>query len=80
MAMKIQHSLKENKFFASDGDEDVELDYIIIGNKVNFTRTLVPASLRGKGYAEKIVRQGLAWAKDQDLTITASCWYVAKFL
>ena len=35
MAMKIQHSLKENKFFASDGDEDVELDYIIIGNKVN---------------------------------------------
>ena len=78
--MEIQHSLKENKFFGSDGDEEIVLEYILTGSKVDFTHTFVPARLRGKGYAEKIVRQGLAWAKDQDLTITASCWYVAKFL
>jgi hypothetical protein len=78
--MEIQHSLKESKFFASDGDEDVVLDYVLIGNKINFTHTFVPTGMRGRGYAEKIVRHGLGWANNKDLTITASCWYVAKFL
>ncbi|MGL5391371.1 MAG: N-acetyltransferase, partial [Shewanella sp.] len=33
-----------------------------------------------KGLAERLVRQGLKWAKEQEMQITASCWYVQKFL
>ena len=78
--MKIKHSVEDSKFIGIDGVEKVVLDYVLAGSGVNFTHTFVPVNLRGKGFAEKIVRQGLAWAKQKDLTITASCWYVAKFL
>ena len=78
--MEIEHKVQQNKFVGGDSGEEVVLEYVLAGNEVNFTHTLVPTKLRGKGYAEKIVRRGLAWAQDKNLTITASCWYVAKFL
>lgn len=48
--------------------------------QVDFYSTYVPEALRGKGLAEQLVRTGLRWAKYQGFGITASCWYVAKFL
>jgi predicted GNAT family acetyltransferase len=50
------------------------------GQHVDFTRTYVPSELRGKGLAEKLVHYGLAWASAEHLSISASCWYVARFL
>ena len=47
---------------------------------VNFTHTYVPPEFRGKGLAESLVRAGLSWAKDEGYDITASCWYVQKFI
>lgn len=47
---------------------------------IDFTRTYVPDELRGQGIAEALVRQGLTWARAQNLQIQASCWYVQKFL
>jgi|TARA_B110000902_G_scaffold247149_1_gene302952 predicted GNAT family acetyltransferase len=78
--MQIEHKVQESKFVGGDGGEEVVLEYMLAGNEVNFTHTFVPTKLRGKGYAERIVRRGLAWAQHKNLTITASCWYVAKFL
>ena len=63
----------------SQGVESI-LQYQRHGNEVDFTRTYVPSELRGQGLAEKLVRQGLRWAKTEGLHIHASCWYVAKFL
>lgn len=48
--------------------------------RIDFTHTWVPPELRGKGLAEKLVREGLQWARVEGLAIQASCWYVAKFL
>lgn len=47
---------------------------------IDFTHTYVPPQLRGRGLAESLVRHGLAWAKEENYEIHASCWYVAKFL
>ena len=47
---------------------------------VVITFTFVPESLRGQGIAEKLVRTGLAWAREQGYQIEASCWYVRRFL
>ena len=63
----------------TDGTES-NLQYQLKGQQVDFTRTFVPAELRGKGLAEKLVRHGLAWARAERLNISASCWYVARFL
>lgn len=82
----IQHNEEEQRFsLATDGGEAV-LQYRLLMNDnqqatgVNFTHTHVPAEMRGKGLAELLVRHGLKWAKQQGYEITASCWYVARFL
>jgi predicted GNAT family acetyltransferase len=40
----------------------------------------VPEDLRGQGIAEKLVRTGIAWAREQEYEMQAGCWYVRRFL
>ncbi|MCB1615062.1 MAG: N-acetyltransferase [Pseudomonadales bacterium] len=47
---------------------------------IDFRRTFVPTPFRGKGLAEKLVREGLQWARQENFRISASCWYVDRFL
>ncbi len=48
--------------------------------RVNFSRTFVPQDMRGSGAAQALVSAGLRWAREENLSIEASCWYVEKFL
>ncbi len=50
------------------------------GTAIDFTSTFVPPAFRGKGLAEKLVRAGIKWAKEQGYELHASCWYAAKFI
>ncbi len=82
---EVQHLSGQHKFvIQEEGSEEAVLAYRLLnqGDKpaVNFYSTYVPPAFRGKGHAEKLVRCGLAWAKEQGLLIEASCWYVAKFI
>jgi predicted GNAT family acetyltransferase len=36
--------------------------------------------MRGSGVAEKLVRTGIRWAREQGYEMTASCWYAKRFL
>ncbi|MEO3877639.1 GNAT family N-acetyltransferase [Rheinheimera fenheensis] len=76
----IQHQREQQRFVLQlDGAEAV-LDYALNGSSINFHHTFVPPTFRGKGLAEKLVRHGLAWARQQQYQISARCWYVQKFL
>ena len=76
----IQHDVEKSRFvYAKDGVESV-LEYHRDGKNVDFNRTFVPSELRGQGVAEKLVREGLAWANAEALNVAASCSYVQKFL
>ncbi len=50
------------------------------GITIDFNSTFVPSEFRGKGLAEKLVRTGIKWAKEQGYELQASCWYAAKFI
>lgn len=76
----IEHQVSQHRFVMNDTGVDAVLDYVIRGTQIDFTHTYVPESLRGRGIAEQLVRAGLAWARDHDYQIVASCWYVDKFL
>ena len=57
------------------------LEYTLKDNRaIDFRRTYVPFALRVKGVAEEVVQTGLAGAREQGYSITASCSYVQKFL
>lgn len=76
----ITHEPERQRFISVvDGHESVA-DYRLSGRKVDFHHTFVPDALRGRGIAEKLVREALAWARSEDLEIQASCWYVRRFL
>ncbi|WP_163938444.1 GNAT family N-acetyltransferase [Paraferrimonas sp. SM1919] len=75
----INHNVEQCKFSIGNGADEAVLQYKLEDNKVNFTRTYVPESLRGQGVAKQLVDAGLAWAKAQQLLISADCHYVQKF-
>ena len=83
-ALNVIHDTSNHCFTIElEGDKAV-LDYRLSGSptarKIDFTHTWVPPVARGRGVAEKLVRAGLKWAREEEFEIHASCWYVAKFL
>lgn len=80
----VQHLPGQQRFVISNEGGDAVMSYRLFtheGNAaVDFNSTFVPPALRGKGLAEKLVRTGLAWAREQGYELHASCWYVAKFI
>jgi len=79
----IEHSETEHCFsiHPQGAAEAATLKYVMLTeDKVDFVSTFVPPALRNQGLAEKLVREGLKWARDNQFNIEASCWYVDKFL
>jgi predicted GNAT family acetyltransferase len=79
--LNIDHQPEHFRFVSLVEGQEARLEYQLMPrNGIDFTYTFVPEPLRGHGIAEKLVRTGLAWAREQDYTIEASCWYVRRFL
>ncbi|QYK01360.1 GNAT family N-acetyltransferase [Shewanella psychrotolerans] len=76
----IAHHAKQQQFVIEIEGEQAVLEYHLQDDQIDFSRTYVPETLRGKGLAERLVAHGLRWAKEQQYQITASCWYVQKFI
>lgn len=87
-ADNIVHDQARNRFTLPGEGGEALLEYRILAqaggeqapSRIDFVHTYVPPALRGQGMAERLVRHGLKWARDQGYEIRASCWYVSKFL
>lgn len=79
--MNINHQPERARFVSVIDNQEARLEYDLMPRHgINFSYTFVPEALRGQGIAEKLVRTGLAWAREQGFEIEASCWYVRRFL
>ena len=79
--MDIDHQPDRSRFVSLVDGQEAILEYRLMPrNGIDFSYTYVPESLRGRGIAEKLVRTGLAWAREQGYEIEASYWYVRRFL
>jgi predicted GNAT family acetyltransferase len=80
----IQHLPHEQRFVISCNGNEALLAYRLFTRDgqaaIDFNSTFVPPEFRGKGFAEKLVRAGIKWAKGQGYELHASCWYAAKFI
>jgi predicted GNAT family acetyltransferase len=80
----LHHYPDQNRFILEYEGAQAFLEYRIFNLKgvtaIDFTSTFVPPECRGKGLAEKLVRAGIKWAKEQGYELHASCWYAAKFI
>lgn len=80
----VRQIAEQHRFVLDCDGTHAVLDYVL-SNRANltvidFTHTFVPPECRGKGLAEKLVRTGIKWAKEQGYELQASCWYAAKFI
>ena len=80
----LHHYPDQSRFILECEGAQAFLEYRLFNSKgvaaIDFTSTFVPSAFRGKGLAEKLVRAGIKWAKEQDYELHASCWYAAKFI
>lgn len=77
----IHHDPERHQFTMQLNGEQARLQYTLLdGGRVDFTSTFVPEAYRGQGYARQLVHAGLAWARQKNLRIEASCWYARGVL
>jgi predicted GNAT family acetyltransferase len=81
MTISVIHQPDKQRFMTEQDGQESVLEYRLLPDQgIEFTHTFVPVALRGHGIAEKLVRTGLDWARQQGFEITSSCWYVSRFL
>ena len=80
--MNIEHEVDSRRFFiALESGKQAELKYRLLDDgAVDLYSTYVPNTERGKGLGAALVKHGLAWAKEQELQVHASCWYARDHL
>ncbi len=75
--MDVQHDAKSRKFFVMLESEEAVLNYHLQENVIDFYHTFVPESGRGKGIAEKLVKAGFEYAREQKLKVIPTCPYIS---
>ncbi len=75
----VHHAAAHRYEVTVDGHLSV-CEYELADGRMVFTHTEVPAALRGRGIAEKLVRTALADARAAGRKVVPACSYVAKFM
>ncbi len=79
--MFVEHQPERARFVRRLGHQEAVLEYVVSPTgKIDFFRTFVPDEHRGQGIAAALADAGLAWARERELEVEASCWYVAARL
>jgi len=55
-------------------------DYVIEGDVITFTHTIVPPALEGRGIASRLIRHGLSEARARGLRVVPQCPFVAAYI
>lgn len=77
---EISHNQEKQRFeLAVDGNLAV-LTYMLHGELITFTHTLVPPAIAGRGIGSKLVETGMNYARDKGLRVRSTCWFVSKYI
>jgi predicted GNAT family acetyltransferase len=69
-----------NRFVLDVEGNEVYVLYTEDKDTLDLYSTYTPPQLRGQGLAEKVVLAAFEYAKENNLKVIPSCWYVKKFL
>ncbi len=72
---------ENNKFYTVIEGQECHLEYMIEDdNSIVFYHTYVPPALRGHGLAMEIIKEGLDYAKSQNMKFVPACSAVRTFV
>ena len=75
--VEVRHDATRRRFVAVVDGQEAYLEYSQEGTVLDFTHTFVPPPLRGRGLAERVVRTGFEYARQQGMTVLPSCPYIS---
>ena len=79
--MTVQHDIEGSRFVVSLPDGEAQLVYAPFGDDLlDLQHTEVPPSGHGEGVGDALVRAALAYARERDLNVIATCPYVQAWL
>ena len=79
--VEVEHDSEGSMFYIDDPAGRAYLAYLDLGKQtIDIYRTFVPDALRGRGLAALLAAEALKYAKEQGLTIIASCSYMERYL
>lgn len=77
---EVIHNHEKQRFeIAVDGHQAV-LSYMLNGNLITFTHTGVPSAIEGRGIGSQLVETGLEYARENELRVRSTCWFVSKYI
>jgi predicted GNAT family acetyltransferase len=79
-SIKVEHNSAAQRYQAQIGRDLAVAEYRRSGDTITFTHTEVPAALRGRGIAGKLVHAALEDARAQNLKVVPLCSFVASYI
>jgi len=76
----VRHAPERNRFEVELGNEFGVLTYEIDGPAITFLRTFVPEAHRNKGVGALLVREGVDYARRNELEIDPRCPFVEAWM
>lgn len=73
----VSHHPEQQRFSVILDGQEACLQYRQVGQALDFYRTYVPESFRGRGIAERLCKAAFEFAKQQGLMVIPSCSYIA---
>ena len=77
---EVLNDLQGSRFVLDVNGNEVYVLYAEDKNTIDLYSTYTPPKLRGQGLAEKVVLAAFKYAKQKNLKVIPSCWYVRKFI
>lgn len=77
---EVRDNAERNRFELVVEDHLARADYVIDGDVITFTHTIVPPALEGRGIASRLILHALTAARDRGLRVIAQCPFVAAYI
>jgi uncharacterized protein len=77
---KLTDNTEAKQFEMKVDGNTARIEYILMGNKIFFTHTEVPAPLEGKGVGSMIVKLALENIESRNLKLVPLCPFTAAYI
>lgn len=76
----IRDNAERHRFELTVDGHLARAEYVIEGDVITFTHTIVPPALEGRGIAGRLIRHGLSEARARGLRVVPQCPFVAAYI
>lgn len=77
---EVVNDLQGGRFVLDVNGNEAYVLYVEDKKTIDLYSTYTPPALRGQGLAEKVVLAAFEYAKEKNLKVIPSCWYVRRFV